>query len=119
MYVSPTMFVKLYWLGAGLTLMPLSIQPHEVYGQNLFPFVLLNINGNTFLYDSKKSSNSTQLNCGNIIIKSGETSFDMIGWTYNIKWNNAKEDRTRIFLNNMDYPLPETPDECHDETENF
>uniref|UniRef100_A0A0N5BHC5 Dolichyl-diphosphooligosaccharide--protein glycosyltransferase subunit 1 n=1 Tax=Strongyloides papillosus TaxID=174720 RepID=A0A0N5BHC5_STREA len=45
------MFVKLYLLGAALALMPLPIQPHEVYDHKLFPNVSLNIIRNTFPID--------------------------------------------------------------------
>uniref|UniRef100_A0A0K0G0A2 Uncharacterized protein n=1 Tax=Strongyloides venezuelensis TaxID=75913 RepID=A0A0K0G0A2_STRVS len=162
----------LYLLSAALALVPLPIQPHQMYDQKLFPEISLDISKNTFPIDLevekpsdmvlvkcpgdgyrhkngddefrnsndvleykhfipldtslfvwvlllKKSSNSTQLNCGKIIIKSGGTSSDMIDWTYNIKWNNVKEEKTRINSNNMDFILPETPNECHDRTENL
>uniref|UniRef100_A0A0N5C0D4 ZP domain-containing protein n=1 Tax=Strongyloides papillosus TaxID=174720 RepID=A0A0N5C0D4_STREA len=67
----------------------------------------------------KESSNSTQFNCGKIIIKSDETSSDMIDWTYDVRWNNVKEDKTKINSNNMDFLLPVTPKECQDGTENL
>uniref|UniRef100_A0A0N5C0D3 ZP domain-containing protein n=1 Tax=Strongyloides papillosus TaxID=174720 RepID=A0A0N5C0D3_STREA len=67
----------------------------------------------------KKSSNSAQLNCGKIFIKSGENPWVHISWTYNVKWINSMSKNIKINLNNMDHPLPETPDECHDATGNL
>uniref|UniRef100_A0A0N5BN01 ZP domain-containing protein n=1 Tax=Strongyloides papillosus TaxID=174720 RepID=A0A0N5BN01_STREA len=67
----------------------------------------------------KKSFNSTRFSCGEVTIKPGDVMSPMIGWTYNVKWNNGREDKTRINSNNMDYPLPETHSKCHNETENL
>uniref|UniRef100_A0A0N5CGU4 6-cysteine protein n=1 Tax=Strongyloides papillosus TaxID=174720 RepID=A0A0N5CGU4_STREA len=67
----------------------------------------------------KKSSNSTRFSCGEVTIKPGDVMSHMIGWTYNVKWNNVREDKTRINSNNMDYPLPETHSKCHNETKNL
>uniref|UniRef100_A0A0N5CGU3 Conjugal transfer protein n=1 Tax=Strongyloides papillosus TaxID=174720 RepID=A0A0N5CGU3_STREA len=64
----------------------------------------------------KKSSNLTRFSCGKITIKPGDVFSPMIGWTYNVKWNNTEEDIIKMNSNNMDYPLPETPDECHNGT---
>uniref|UniRef100_A0A0N5CG65 DUF7585 domain-containing protein n=1 Tax=Strongyloides papillosus TaxID=174720 RepID=A0A0N5CG65_STREA len=122
------MFVKLYWLGAALALMPLPIQPQGPHDENLPLDVSENIDGPKLSVDLKakkfseivlKSSNSTRFSCGEVTIKPGDVMSPMIGWTYNVKWNNGREDKTRINSNNMDYPLPETHSKCHNKTENL
>uniref|UniRef100_A0A0N5BHC6 6-cysteine protein n=1 Tax=Strongyloides papillosus TaxID=174720 RepID=A0A0N5BHC6_STREA len=67
----------------------------------------------------KDSSYSTQLNCGKIYLKIGMYFSYLIDWTYNVKWNVSTDDEMKINLNNMDFPLPETHFECHNETENL
>uniref|UniRef100_A0A0N5B934 Tyrosine-protein phosphatase domain-containing protein n=1 Tax=Strongyloides papillosus TaxID=174720 RepID=A0A0N5B934_STREA len=45
------MFLKLYWLGAALALMPLPTQPQEVHRMKLFPYVPEDTNKTAFLID--------------------------------------------------------------------
>uniref|UniRef100_A0A0N5B506 Uncharacterized protein n=1 Tax=Strongyloides papillosus TaxID=174720 RepID=A0A0N5B506_STREA len=52
------MFLKLYWLGAALALMPLPTQPNEVHRQDLFPYITADINNTTFPFKLEVTTNS-------------------------------------------------------------
>uniref|UniRef100_A0A0K0F184 Ig-like domain-containing protein n=1 Tax=Strongyloides venezuelensis TaxID=75913 RepID=A0A0K0F184_STRVS len=52
------MFLKLYWLGAALALMPLPTQPQEIHHEKLFPYVPKDINNGTFPFNLTATTNS-------------------------------------------------------------
>uniref|UniRef100_A0A0K0F3D8 6-cysteine protein n=1 Tax=Strongyloides venezuelensis TaxID=75913 RepID=A0A0K0F3D8_STRVS len=52
------MFLKLYWLGAALALMPFPTQPQEIHREKLFPYVPKDINNGTFPFNLTATTNS-------------------------------------------------------------
>uniref|UniRef100_A0A0K0F3D6 Tyrosine-protein phosphatase domain-containing protein n=1 Tax=Strongyloides venezuelensis TaxID=75913 RepID=A0A0K0F3D6_STRVS len=52
------MFLKIYWLGAALALMPLPTQPQEVHRPDLFPYITEDINNRTFPFNLTATTNS-------------------------------------------------------------
>uniref|UniRef100_A0A0N5C5X9 Defense protein 3 n=1 Tax=Strongyloides papillosus TaxID=174720 RepID=A0A0N5C5X9_STREA len=65
------MFLKLYWLGAVLALMPLVIQPYEIPQEELFPYVPKDINGTTFPIDLEATTNSDM-----VLVKCPDDKYD-------------------------------------------
>uniref|UniRef100_A0A0N5CC29 Tyrosine-protein phosphatase domain-containing protein n=1 Tax=Strongyloides papillosus TaxID=174720 RepID=A0A0N5CC29_STREA len=64
------MFLKLYWLGAAVALMPLLIQPNEVHRMELFPYVPEDINNKTFPFDLNVTTNSDM-----VLVKCPDTDY--------------------------------------------
>uniref|UniRef100_A0A0N5BTP8 Major sperm protein n=1 Tax=Strongyloides papillosus TaxID=174720 RepID=A0A0N5BTP8_STREA len=64
------MFLKLYWLGAAVALMPLLIQPNEVHRMELFPYVPEDINNTTFPFDLNVTTNSDM-----VLVKCPDTDY--------------------------------------------
>uniref|UniRef100_A0A0N5BP56 Ig-like domain-containing protein n=1 Tax=Strongyloides papillosus TaxID=174720 RepID=A0A0N5BP56_STREA len=64
------MFLKLYWLGAALALMPLLIQPDDSYQQRYFPSIPLDINQTTFPFDLEATTSS-----GMVLVKCPDVKY--------------------------------------------